>query len=161
MKLKKEDLKRIIREEVDSHLNERDFGEGEPPEGEIYKKRVVAMEEDGPSPGTPAASVGLGNLWRDLNILLERWPDKEHPYYLDLYRLLEDYSTSPDRPTRLPKQSDIEEGKKKGMFGQPDFKSKVAWVKRNKPEVDDPDAYVAGALRKAGELKEDKKHSVE
>jgi hypothetical protein len=103
MKLKKEDLKRIIREEVNSHLNERGFGEGEPPEGEMYKKRVIALEED-PGP---------------------------------------------------------EEGKKKGMFDQPDFKSKVAWVKRNKPEVDDPDAYVAGALRKAGELKEDKKHSVE
>tara|TARA_R110002020_G_scaffold276969_3_gene492254 strand:+ start:301 stop:579 length:279 start_codon:yes stop_codon:yes gene_type:complete len=92
MKLKKEDLKRIIREEVDSHLNE--------PE----------LEPQGPREGSVQG--------------------------LDV------------------------EGKK-GMFDQPDFKSKVAWVKRNKPEVDDPDAYVAGALRKAGKLKEDKKHSVQ
>ena len=38
------------------------------------------------------------------------------------------------------------------MFAQPDFKSKVAWVKKNKPGVKDPNAYVAGALRKAGEI---------
>ena len=38
------------------------------------------------------------------------------------------------------------------MMGQPDFKSKVAWVKRNKPDIEDPDAYVASILRKAGEL---------
>ena len=44
------------------------------------------------------------------------------------------------------------EKKEKGMFGQPDFKSKVAWVKRNKPGVEDPDAYVAGVLRKTGEI---------
>ena len=49
-------------------------------------------------------------------------------------------------------QEELEE-KKKGMFDQPNFKSKVAWVKRNKPGVKDPDAYVAGALRKAGEIK--------
>ena len=42
---------------------------------------------------------------------------------------------------------------KEGMFGQPDFKSKVSWVKANKPGVKNPDAYVAGALRNAGEIK--------
>ena len=41
-----------------------------------------------------------------------------------------------------------------GMFDQPDFESKVAWVKTNKPEIEDPDAYVAAALRKAGEIEE-------
>lgn len=50
----------------------------------------------------PSAGIGLENLWRDLNVLLERWPDKEHQYYKDLYNLLEDYSTAPDRETRLP-----------------------------------------------------------
>jgi len=49
-------------------------------------------------------------------------------------------------------EEELEE-KKKGMFDQPDFKSKVAWVKRNRPNVKDPDAYVAGALRKTGEIK--------
>lgn len=44
--------------------------------------------------------------------------------------------------------------KKKGMLDQPDFKSKVAWVKKNKPKVKDPEAYVAETLRKTGELKE-------
>ena len=40
------------------------------------------------------------------------------------------------------------------MLEQPDFKSKVAWVKKNKPEIKDPEAYVAATLRKVGELKE-------
>jgi len=44
--------------------------------------------------------------------------------------------------------------KKKGLLDQPDFKSKVAWVKKNKPKVKDPEAYVAETLRKTGELKE-------
>ena len=138
MKITKIRLKEIIREEM----------------GSIHSR----LKREDNNVMEPSPSTGLGNLWRDLNILLERWLDKEHPYYIDLHNLLEDYSTSPDRPTRLPPEPSIEEGKKKGMFDQPDFKSKVAWVKRNKPEVDDPDAYVAGALRKAGELKESKKH---
>ena len=50
----------------------------------------------------PSAGVGLQSLWRDLNVLLESWPDKQHQFYKDLYNLMEDYSTSPDRPTRLP-----------------------------------------------------------
>ena len=48
-------------------------------------------------------------------------------------------------------KEEIEE--KKGMFAEPNFKSKVTWVEKNKPKVKDPDAYVAGALRKAGEIK--------
>tara|TARA_Y100000310_G_scaffold230794_1_gene233337 strand:+ start:56817 stop:57035 length:219 start_codon:yes stop_codon:yes gene_type:complete len=40
----------------------------------------------------------------------------------------------------------------KEMLSQPDFESKVAWVKKNKPDVQDPDAYVASVLRKIGEL---------
>ena len=47
---------------------------------------------------------------------------------------------------------DVAEGIKEGMLDQPNFKSKVAWVKRNKPGVKDPDAYVASALRSAGEI---------
>ena len=41
------------------------------------------------------------------------------------------------------------------MMGQPDFKSKVAWVIRNKPDIKDPDAYVASILRNKGEIKEE------
>ena len=51
-----------------------------------------------------------------------------------------------------PTLDDMAEGKKKGMFGQPNFKSKVAWVKENKPGVKNPDAYVAAALRSTGEI---------
>ena len=34
------------------------------------------------------------------------------------------------------------------------FKSKVAWVKKNKPKIKDPEAYVASTLRDMGELDE-------
>ena len=51
-------------------------------------------------------------------------------------------------------QAALDEKKKKGMLDQPDFKSKVAWVKKNKPKIKDPEAYVAATLRKVGELKE-------
>ena len=51
-------------------------------------------------------------------------------------------------------QTVLGEKKKKGMLEQPDFKSKVAWVKKNKPKIKDPEAYVAATLRKTGELKE-------
>ena len=33
------------------------------------------------------------------------------------------------------------------------FAEKVAYVREHMPEVDDPEAFVAAALRKAGELK--------
>jgi hypothetical protein len=41
-----------------------------------------------------------------------------------------------------------------GMMSQPTFKDKVSWVKKNKPSVNDPNAYVAAAMRNAGEIDE-------
>ena len=57
---------------------------------------------EGEAVGDPSPGIGLGNLWNDLNTLLKEWTDTEHQYYKDLHNLMEDYSTSPDRPTRLP-----------------------------------------------------------
>ena len=54
----------------------------------------------------------------------------------------------------IPESPVLQEKKKKGMLDQPTFQKKVAWVKKNKPKVKDPEAYVAGTLRKTGELKE-------
>ena len=45
MKLTKSQLKQIIKEELDDIL-ERGFGEGEPADDELSKKRVVALEEE-------------------------------------------------------------------------------------------------------------------
>ena len=42
---------------------------------------------------------------------------------------------------------------KEDMMSQPTFDAKVAWVKRNKPEIENPEGYVAAAMRKVGELK--------
>ena len=42
----RENLKRIVEEELKTFLNERGFGEGKPPKGEIYKKHVIELEED-------------------------------------------------------------------------------------------------------------------
>ena len=33
------------------------------------------------------------------------------------------------------------------------FKSKVEWMKKHMPEITDPEAFVAAALREAGEIK--------
>ena len=33
------------------------------------------------------------------------------------------------------------------------FDSKVKWVKKHMPEITDPEAFVAAALREAGEIK--------
>jgi len=51
-------------------------------------------------------------------------------------------------------QAALDEKKKKGMLDQPTFQKKVNWVKKNKPKVKDPEAYVAATLRKTGELKD-------
>jgi hypothetical protein len=140
MKLKKEDLKRIIREEVDSHLSGPEPELQGPREGSV-QGLDVPNESMYPQLFKQFAAVLQGAFGPNVNV------------YQELINIAE-FDASAGK--RIP----YREGKK-GMFDQPDFKSKVAWVKRNKPEVDDPDAYVAGALRKAGELKEDKKHSVQ
>ena len=46
MKLTKEDLVKIIKEELDTMLSELGFGEGKPAPDELSKKRVVYLEED-------------------------------------------------------------------------------------------------------------------
>jgi len=46
MKLKKEDLVRIIKEELDTILSELGFGEGKPAPDELSKKRVIYLEEE-------------------------------------------------------------------------------------------------------------------
>jgi len=84
VKLTKSKLKQIIKEELTQVFKE---GEGNPM-------------------GPPSPSVSLVSLWQDLNVLLKNWTDREHQYYKDLYNLMEDYSTSPDRPTRLPHEEE-------------------------------------------------------
>ena len=91
MKITKKQLKRIIQEEIGRVMSE----EGDPHEG-----------GDKPEIGEPSRGASLEALWRDLKVLLENWTDREHQYYKDLYNLMEDYSTSPDRPTRLPGQEE-------------------------------------------------------
>ena len=49
MKLKKEDLVRIIKEELDAVLSELGFGEGKPAPDELSKKRVCLLYTS-PSP---------------------------------------------------------------------------------------------------------------
>ena len=46
IKLTKEDLVKIIKEELDAMLSELGFGEGKPAPDELSKKRVVYLEED-------------------------------------------------------------------------------------------------------------------
>ena len=131
---------------------------------ELIKEEIGLAEGYGPIPEPLEASVGLGNLWRDLNILLERWPDKEHPYYLDLYNLLEDYSTSPDRPTRLPPESGIGEAKKKTKVtksGQERVSKKIGHLIGKEEKDKKQAAAIAYSMEKRGELKKGGKHSVE
>ena len=91
MKITKKQLKQIIKEELEAEgrgwRGGPDGGRG-PEFGSIMPS---------PSPG-----VSMTALWGDLNVLLDNWPDKSHQYYKDLYNLMEDYSTGPDRATRLP-----------------------------------------------------------
>ena len=143
MKITKIRLKEIIREEM----------------GSIHSR----LKREGHSTMEPSPSTGLGNLWRDLNILLERWPDKEHPYYIDLHNLLEDYSTSPDRPTRLAAPPDIEEGKKTKVTkpGQDRVSKKIGHLIGKEKKDKDQAAAIAYSMEKRGELKKGGKHSVE
>ena len=122
------------------------------------------LKREGHNTMEPSPSTGLGNLWRDLNILLERWTDKEHPYYLDLYNLLEDYSTSPDRPTRLPPEPGIGEAKKKTKVtksGQERVSKKIGHLIGKEEKDKKQAAAIAYSMEKRGELKKGGKHSVE
>jgi len=107
MKITKQQLKRIIKEEI-QQLNET-----------VYQPPGVM--------GPPSPSVSLEALWRDLNSLLARWTDKEHQYYRDLYYVMEAYSTSPDRPT-LPDTINETEPK----FG---FREGDSVVHKQEPEL--------------------------
>ena len=104
MKITKQQLKQIIKEEID---NIKEGGNPNKPWDAFFPPKSTGGEiSTDPGAfeviGSPSAGVSIGSLWRDLNVLLENWTDHEHPYYQDLYNLMEDYSTSPDRPTRLP-----------------------------------------------------------
>jgi hypothetical protein len=46
MKLTKQQLKQIIKEELEKALNERGFGEGEPAKDGWSKKRQIQLEDD-------------------------------------------------------------------------------------------------------------------
>jgi len=108
MKITKSKLKQIIKEELKSVLNETEEDEMEwepqPPPWAVRGPGEMEFGDAEPPDvvDSPRPGVSLDALWRDLSALLEKWPDDEHPYYMDLYNLMEDYSTSPDRPTRLP-----------------------------------------------------------
>ena len=59
MKLTKQQLKQIIKEELEKVLSERGFGEGEPAKDEFSKKREVYLEEDADDYSTEKLSNGL------------------------------------------------------------------------------------------------------
>ena len=91
MKITKEQLRQIIKEELEAaRLDWR----GGPMGGR--------GPEFGPIMPSPSPGVSMTALWGDLNVLLDNWTDRNHQYYKDLYNLMEDYSTGPDRATRLP-----------------------------------------------------------
>lgn len=93
LNIPEEQLAQIIKEEI--HNLKEDFDwRGGPAGG-----RGPAFGSIMPS---PSPGVSMTALWGDLNVLLDNWPDKSHQYYKDLYNLMEDYSTGPDRATRLP-----------------------------------------------------------
>ena len=102
MKMTKQKLKKIIKEEVDI-IKEAHRGNPNKPWDAFFPPQAdTEASADSEVMGPPSPSVSLGSLWRDLNVLLKNWPDHDHQYYKDLFNLMEDYSTSPDRPTRLP-----------------------------------------------------------
>jgi hypothetical protein len=111
MKITKKQLKAIIKEELNVLL-EIDAAE------EMKSRIATSQAERGfepsptgtPSPeefdplsppetiGPPSSSVSIDALWRDLRVLLENWPDRDHQYYQDLRNLMEDYSTGSGEP---------------------------------------------------------------
>ncbi len=103
MKITKSILKQIIKEEITNETKgpawrgsgEEFIGPWAPPRSG-HTREVIPGGMDPPSP-----SISLDALWRDLNVLLENWTDHKHPYYKDLYNLMEDYSTSPESQMSL------------------------------------------------------------
>lgn len=80
--------------------------------------------------------------------------------------LKEDYNTTKKPINNLPedkpimKDKDLQAVAKRKvlaktlqMKGGKTFKSKVEYVKKHMPEIEDPEAFVASALREAGEIK--------
>lgn len=80
--------------------------------------------------------------------------------------LKEDYNTTKKPISNLPKDKPIMKdkdlqsvakrkvlAKTLRMKGGKTFKSKVEYVKKQMPEIEDPEAFVASALREAGEIK--------
>lgn len=81
--------------------------------------------------------------------------------------LKEDYNLTKKPISNLPKDKPIMQDKKDLQAvakrkvlaktlqarGGKTFKSKVEWVKKHMPEVTDPEAFVASALREVGEIK--------
>tara|TARA_R110000824_G_scaffold5670_16_gene26242 strand:+ start:2084 stop:2524 length:441 start_codon:yes stop_codon:yes gene_type:complete len=118
MKITKEQLKQIIKEELTRVIQEgndwwyHQSAKAAEPGGEHGGLTVEPSDsESSVTMGPPSPGVSIDSLWRDLNVLLENWPDHEHQYYQDLRNLMEDYSTGPDHPTRLPgapEESDVE-----------------------------------------------------
>jgi len=88
---------------------------------------------------THPGSAALGDQKNRMKISTARLKQiiKEELFYREFHRGTEDLHEERD------------------MMAQPDFKSKVAWVKKNKPDIEDPDAYVASILRDKGEIKEE------
>jgi len=75
MKLTKIKLKKIIQEVI-----EEDFGSPGQPD---WEEEAATIQQ---YPETPDLAEGV-------RVLLEQWPDKEHPYYQDLERLYIQFTT--------------------------------------------------------------------
>ena len=82
MKLTKHYLNKIIREEIQTALEvvEEDFGSPGQPD---WEKEAAVI---GGYPETPDLAEGI-------RVLLEKWPDKQHPYYQDLLALYTQFTT--------------------------------------------------------------------
>jgi len=62
MKLTKQQLKQIIKEELEKALSERGFGEGEPAKDEFSKKKEVYLEEEVDDYSTEKLPNGLTRI---------------------------------------------------------------------------------------------------
>ena len=92
MKITKSQLKQIIKEEL------TEAGDWYSEEHETLGDYKFATDESDRDHIDYPGEVNARALWQDLNILLNDWPDKEHPYYKDLRTAMEAYSEEDSRP---------------------------------------------------------------
>jgi len=101
MKLTKSKLYQLIKEELASpYYQALDRGGHEGPDW--WPEPEEELDD------TMSYSM-LGELWQDLNELLEQWQDHKHPYYKDLDSLVEKYSTQAPEEKSIASQTGVGE----------------------------------------------------